>query len=102
MEADAVQEKEAAERDYQHRLDVAERHRLVQVEKVAKKRQKEEEAIVKFLADEADNLKAVDAALVVSAPSVASPTGVATTKTPAGQPQQDSPSSSCNHRPSMR
>ena len=38
MEADAIKEKEAAERDYQRLLDGPERHRLMQVDKVAKKR----------------------------------------------------------------
>ena len=44
LEADAVLEKAAAERDYQHRLNVADNHRKVQLGKVASKRQKEQEA----------------------------------------------------------
>ena len=48
LEADAVLEIAAAERDYQHRLRVAENHKKVQLEKVASKRQKEQEAFEKL------------------------------------------------------
>ena len=84
MEAEAVQEMVVVERDCQHRLRVAGNHKKVQLEKVASKRQKEQETFEKYVVDVADKMNKVDAALLVAAPKPA-------TAAPAAPPQQPQP-----------